>query len=450
MKPRIELLSPAADASVMKACFSAGADAVYMGLSRFSARAYAINEPPEDYLEAVSYAHLHGKKLYLTLNTLMKEAELRNEIEPLLRPLYNAGLDGVIVQDVGLMAYLTARFPLLPIHVSTQAAVFGPGTANLFKDLNVTRLVLPRELSLEEIAELHEKTDLELEVFIHGALCYCYSGQCLFSSLAGGRSGNRGRCAQPCRLNYRFEDEKGTALSDPDAPYLMSLKDFNTLRKLPEILRAGAVSLKIEGRMKKAEYAAGVTAVYRKYLDVLLAHPEMIEGKAAFTVDPEDEKTLFQLFNRQGFTDAYLTKKNGRDMLALREKEPRAVENSLLEKIRKEILDRPLKTAVEGVYAIRRNAPMALSLRTSLDGKTFETAVCSGHVPEEAKTRGTTASEVEKQLLKTGTSEFAFSSLSGTLDDGLFLPVAVLNELRRNALEKLSETILSAYRRNEP
>ena len=310
MKKMIELLAPAGSFQVLKACISAGADAVYMGLSRFSARAFAENAEGEDYIRAIDYAHLHGKKLYLTLNTLLKEQELSEEIHPLLDPLYEAGLDGIIVQDFGLMRMLSRDYPGLPLHVSTQATVTDPGAANLLKGLGAVRVVPARELSLQEIRRIKEESGLEVECFIHGALCYSYSGQCLFSSLVGGRSGNRGRCAQSCRMPYNLYDEQGRKLNQKGEEYLLSLKDLNSLAYLPELYCAGVDSLKIEGRMKKAEYAAGVTSVYRKYLDLLLKlseeqrceTPEEFR-KAGYKVNISDEKKLFDLFNRNGFTD---------------------------------------------------------------------------------------------------------------------------------------------------
>ena len=244
MRKKVELLAPAGSFDVMKACIAAGADAVYMGMSRFSARAYADNAGTEDYIQAIDYAHLHGKKLYLTVNTLFKEQELLQELGPMLVPLYEAGLDGVIVQDIGAMRLIRERFPDLPLHVSTQAVVSGPESAAFYKRMGAVRVVPARELSLTEIRAIYEKTGMEIECFVHGALCYCYSGQCLFSSIAGGRSGNRGRCAQPCRMTYEVTkgNEKRT---DKKNGYVLSLKDLNTLKLLPEIIEAGVCSLTV-------------------------------------------------------------------------------------------------------------------------------------------------------------------------------------------------------------
>ena len=267
-KPFPELLSPAGSYEVMKACYSAGADAVYMGLDRFSARAYADNAGPETYIRAIRYAHLHGKKLYLTLNTLLRDSEIEQELYELIRPLYEEGLDAVIVQDGGVLHFLREFFPGLPLHASTQMTAADPWTAKLLSDFGLKRIIPARELSLPELREMQEMSGLEIECFIHGALCYSYSGQCLMSSLAGGRSGNRGRCAQPCRQPYNLFDSRGRKLNRDSETYLLSLKDLCSLDSLPELVSAGIASLNIEGRMKKAEYAAGVTSVYRKYLDL--------------------------------------------------------------------------------------------------------------------------------------------------------------------------------------
>ena len=264
---RVEILSPAGSVASMRAAFSAGADAVYMGGRRFGARAYAENPEEKEFLEAIDYAHFHGRRLYLTLNTLLKEEEREKELYDYVRPLYEQGLDGVIVQDLGVLSFLREYFPGLPLHGSTQMTVTGPSGVRAATDLGITRVVPARELSLPEIRTICDETKAELEVFIHGALCYSYSGQCLLSSFIGGRSGNRGRCAGPCRLPYEVTDVSGGRRTKPGAGYVMSLKDLCGLSLLPDILEAGVYSLKIEGRMKSPVYTAGVTSVYRAYAD---------------------------------------------------------------------------------------------------------------------------------------------------------------------------------------
>ena len=274
----------------LKAAVNAGADAVYMGGQRFGARAYAQNPEEAELFEALDYCHLRGKKLYLTVNTLLKEQELERELYDYLAPLYEHGVDAVLVQDFGVFQFIRRNFPDLPLHASTQMTITGVDGAKLLKSMGAERIVPARELTLEEIREIHRQVDLEIECFVHGALCYSYSGQCLMSSILGGRSGNRGRCAQPCRLPYslykeiegegnpeafreRLKDGKRSGkaiqrLNGKDQQYLLSLKDICTLRSLPKLTEAGVCSFKIEGRMKRPEYAAGVTEIYRKYLDL--------------------------------------------------------------------------------------------------------------------------------------------------------------------------------------
>ena len=441
MRKKVELLAPAGSFDVMKACIAAGADAVYMGMSRFSARAYADNAGTEDYIQAIDYAHLHGKKLYLTVNTLFKEQELLQELGPMLVPLYEAGLDGVIVQDIGAMRLIRERFPDLPLHVSTQAVVSGPESAAFYKRMGAVRVVPARELSLAEIRAIYEKTGMEIECFVHGALCYCYSGQCLFSSIAGGRSGNRGRCAQPCRMAYEVTEgnEKRT---DKKHGYVLSLKDLNTLKLLPEIIEAGVCSLKIEGRMKKAEYAAGVTSIYRKYLDLYEKN-----GKNGYKTDPSDEKKLFDLFNRNGFSDGYYKKQNGKEMLTLKEAAFREENEALNEFIREHYIRKEHSVPVKGFYEFRNGCPYVLTLTVELDGREFTSYVCSEEAAERSTNRAADRASVEKQLNKTGGTGFYFKELDGVLEDGLFLPLSRLNEFRRQTFLMLTEEILAADRR---
>lgn len=307
----LELLAPGGSLEGLKAAVNAGADAVYMGGQRFGARAYAQNPDETELLKAIDYCHLHGRKLYLTVNTLLKEGELEGELYDYLLPLYRHGLDAVLVQDFGVFSFLRGNFPDLPLHASTQMNLMGACGAGLLKKMGAERIVLARELTLEEIREIHRQTDIEIECFVHGALCYCYSGQCLMSSLIGGRSGNRGRCAQPCRLPYDLYRD-GERMNRPETRYLLSLKDICTLKILPELIEAGVCSFKIEGRMKRAEYASGVTQVYRKYLDRYLEH-----GSDGYRVDPEDERILLDLYNRGGFSGGYYGQARGRSMMSM-------------------------------------------------------------------------------------------------------------------------------------
>lgn len=305
-----ELLAPGGSLDGLKAAIRAGADAVYMGGQRFGARAYAKNPEENELLEALDYCHLHGRKLYLTVNTLLKENELEKELYEYLLPAYERGLDAVLVQDFGVFAFIRKNFPQLPLHASTQMTIMGIHGARLLKRLGAERIVPARELTLEEVRRIHEAVDIEIECFVHGTLCYCYSGQCLMSSMIGGRSGNRGRCAQPCRLPYELYDA-GRQNRQAEG-YLLSLKDISTLRMLPQLAEAGICSLKIEGRMKRAEYAAGVTAVYRKYLDLYQQ-----KGREGYQVDKEDERILMDLYNRGGFSGGYYEGKTGKAMMAM-------------------------------------------------------------------------------------------------------------------------------------
>lgn len=329
----LELLAPGGSLEGLKAAVNAGADAVYMGGQRFGARAYAQNPEEAELFEALDYCHLRGKKLYLTVNTLLKEQELERELYDYLAPLYEHGVDAVLVQDFGVFQFIRRNFPDLPLHASTQMTITGVDGAKLLKSMGAERIVPARELTLEEIREIHRQVDLEIECFVHGALCYSYSGQCLMSSILGGRSGNRGRCAQPCRLPYslykeiegegnpeafreRLKDGKRSGkaiqrLNGKDQQYLLSLKDICTLRSLPKLTEAGVCSFKIEGRMKRPEYAAGVTEIYRKYLDLYQ------EGKEDYRVLREDEQALMDLYNRGGFSQGYYETYNGKVMMSM-------------------------------------------------------------------------------------------------------------------------------------
>lgn len=421
---KVELLAPAGSIDVMKAVIAAGADAVYMGLSSFSARAYADNPDTESYAEAIRYAHVRDVKLYLTLNTLIKEKEI-SEIVPLVTPLYEAGLDGIIMQDIGAMICIHEAFPDLPIHISTQGTVTGPYAASLYRTLGAKRIVPARECSLKEIIDIREKSGLQVETFIHGALCYSYSGLCLFSSAVGGRSGNRGRCAQPCRMEYTFSTEKKS-----QEGYLLSLKDLSTIEILPMLIEAGIDSLKIEGRMKKAEYAAGVTSVYRKKIDSYYENP------SSYHVTREEKETLFSLFNREGFTDGYYLRENGAGMLAVNEKEFRREDTELIQYIRESYIRKEKKMPVKIRYSFRENEPYRIWITEEnkepfyFEGKYF---------PEKAEKQSTGEEDVNEKLSRIGNTPFSVSEISGEIDSGLFLPASSLNGFRRDAFDSYAE-----------
>lgn len=441
---RAELLAPAGSYETMTAAVMAGADAVYLGGTMFGARAYANNLDAEALKSAVDFVHLHGRKLYLTVNTLLKEQELKKELYSYLAPLYEHGLDAVIVQDIGVFSFIKRNFPKLPIHASTQMTLTGPYGAKLLKDMGAERIVTARELSLKEIRAIHETEGLEtleIESFVHGALCYCYSGQCLFSSIAGGRSGNRGRCAQPCRLPYQA-GEKGKKLNKKEEPYLLSPKDLCSIELLPDILESGVYSLKIEGRMKKPEYTAGVVSIYRKYLDYYMEH-----GRDGFAVSDEDKKILNDLYNRGGFTKGYYVEQNGRDMMFLegREAEDAVKNEALLKKVRENFLNTEPKEAVKGKVTVKNGERAQLSAAFH-----EQTATVFGNEVSLAQKQPMTEERIQKQIEKTGGTPFFFSELSVETDQKSFISVTELNELRRNALEQLAAGYLKQFYRQRP
>lgn len=312
-----EILAPAGSVEALRAAVAAGADAVYIGGSRFGARAYAESTQEDSLLSAIDYAHQKGRRVYLTVNTLLKEQELSEELYEFVRTYYEGGVDAVIVQDLGVLHFLAAHFPDLKIHASTQMTIVSEDGVSMLSGYPVSRIIPARELSLEEIKQLRQGTSLELETFVHGALCYCYSGQCLFSSMLGGRSGNRGRCAQPCRMSYTLL-ENGRAVCEN--AYLLSPKDMCTLDKIPELISAGIDSFKIEGRMKRPEYAAGVTAAYRKLTDIYFEYGEK-EFETYLKKNPqlltEQTERVSDLYNRGGFTDGYYFHYHGPGMMSM-------------------------------------------------------------------------------------------------------------------------------------
>lgn len=315
---KIEILAPAGSFDRMVAAINGGADAVYLGGDMFGARAYANNFGTEELVEAINYVHLHGKQIFLTVNTLLKNKEVEEKLIDYLKVPYEAGIDAVIVQDVGVMNLVHKHFPDLPIHASTQMTLTMGQGADLFKEYGITRLVTSRELNLQEIKAIREHTDLEIESFVHGALCYSYSGQCLMSSMLGGRSGNRGRCAQTCRMQYELKEE-GKVISDPENAYLLSPKDICTLTLIPELVESGIDSFKIEGRMKRAEYTAYVAYCYRKYVDLYQSlgrqgYEEYIKAhKKEFD---QDVKNIMDIYNRGSFSTGYYNCHNSKQMMA--------------------------------------------------------------------------------------------------------------------------------------
>lgn len=501
-----ELLAPAGSYESLTAAVNAGADAVYMGGRLFGARAYAKNPDEEQLIRGVEYCHLHGRKFYLTVNTLLKEKELRKTLYDFLSPYYEAGIDGVIVQDPGVLLALGNWFPDLPLHASTQMSVTSLEGAKFLKQKGVVRIVPARELSLEEIRRIIDETGMEVETFVHGAMCFSYSGRCLFSSLLGGRSGNRGRCAQPCRLPYTL-----SGMGKTDFGYLLSMKDLCALEMLPSLLKAGIASFKIEGRMKSPEYTAGVVSVYRKYLDLAGK-----TGEASLKVSKEDQRMLMDLYNRGGFSQGYYRIPNGPSMIfpqrpnhygtraaqtvsgrgnrgrkelygkaleplfkgdvleAGREKPGAAKEFTLgkdvaagecfllpsfcgareggvlyrtkCEKRKRELFQNfccgEIKEKIKGELRILPDSPAILEV--SLGGQTVR---AQGQAPEAAQKNPLTKEGLLRQFSRTGNTPFVWEKLEIVLGENLFLTVQAQNELRRKALEELKARLLAVGRR---
>ncbi len=436
----IELLAPAGSFETFLAVLAAGADAVYVGGNSFGARAYANNFSEEELLAAIDYAHLHHRKLYLTVNTLFKEKELNEQLYSYLLPYYKQGLDAVIVQDIGAFKFIREHFPDLEIHTSTQMTITNRYGAELMKELGASRIVTAREMSFDEIKDISENVEIEIESFIHGALCYCFSGQCLLSSMIGGRSGNRGRCAQPCRLPYEAYNSDEKRMSNPKKPYILSPKDLCTIDFIPQLVNAGITSFKIEGRMKQAEYAAGVVSIYRKYIDLYLE-----QGEKGYKVSREDAKKLLDLGNRSGFTDGYYTRKNGADMITFEQPSHKKGNESLQDTIRKQYLDTKIKEKIKGNLRLTQDLPAKIEV--SFQDKTI---AVTGDIVQSALKQPLLREKVEESLKKTGNTPFEFEKLQVEMDESVFMPVKALNNLRREALEQLEAAVLSDYRREEP
>ena len=517
MKDRVEILAPAGSMECLKAAIAAGADAVYTGGALFGARAYAHNLTEEELLEAIDYVHLHGRRLYLTVNTLIKDREMEKQMYDYLLPYYRQGLDAVIVQDIGLFRFIRKHFPDLPIHASTQMTLTGVDGAKFLEKEGAQRIVTSRELSMAEVKKIADETELEIESFVHGALCYCYSGQCLFSSFIGGRSGNRGQCAQPCRLLYRTPEAKRPQ-------YLLSLKDICTLELIPEMIESGIYSFKIEGRMKKPEYAAAVAFQYRKYADLYLKYYEECpaeEDPAAYAmkkyrVREEDRQMLLDLYNRGGFHTGYYHTQNGREMISLNrpnhagvpavkvlaKKGRNVTAKALTDLYPQDIIELPMRKGrekadnytckdavrkgmnvqipvfadtpfkMDEIWMRTRNSTLIDTLREEFVNGQIKERICgtfrlypqekatltvkcrdaeitvAGEKAQEALSQPMSRERIEKQLRKTGNTEFEFSFLKAEIGEKVFLPMQSLNELRREALETLEKVICEKYRRS--
>lgn len=430
---KVELLAPGGSFEGVKSVINAGADAVYTGGLMFGAREYADNLNTEQMIEAIHYAHIHGKKIYLTVNTLLKDAEINEMLYDYILPFYENGLDAVIVQDFGVMNFIHTNFSGLPIHASTQMTIMGEDTTEFLKKYGVTRIVTPREFSINEIKNIYDKTNMEIESFVHGALCYCYSGQCFLSSYIGGRSGNRGKCAQPCRLNYDVI-KKNQILNPGDSKYVLSPKDICTLNILPDIIEAGVYSLKIEGRMKKTEYAAGMTALYRKYIDLYLS-----KGRKGYRVEESDRKLAMDLFHRNGFSESYFYKQNGKDMISLKKPTFRTENAELMKRIREKYIEKESKEKINIYVTILKE--QCIHIVAMMDEICVE---IKGNVPQIANKTPISKENVEKQMSKLGNTPFIVDVMDVTMDEGLFVTMGELNTLRRRMTDELEKAILGA------
>lgn len=410
-----ELLAPAGSLEILKGVIESGADAVYVGGSMFGARAYANNFTEEELLEAIDFAHLRGVKVYLTVNTLIKNSEFSKLYDYLL-PYYKRGLDAVIVQDLGVVKAIHEYFPSMEIHTSTQMTVTGADGVRFLSQFGVTRVVMAREVSLAEMKRIHEETGMELEAFVHGALCYSYSGQCLFSSILGGRSGNRGRCAQPCRLPYTVEGKKDE--------YILSLKDMCGIKALDKLHDAGVYSLKIEGRMKQLEYACGVVKYYRSYID------------SKKPVSDADYDRIKALGNRCGFTDRYYFDHNGSDMVTY--VKPNFVSNAA------EPSPEKRKLSIEGELVLREGEPGSLTVKRG--DVTYKASIEPVSAALKAPLDKKAAID---RINKTGDTDFEFSHIKAQIGENVFVPNGALNKLRRDAISGLCDKLLKKYYRND-
>lgn len=410
-----ELLAPAGNLEIFKGVIESGADAVYVGGSMFGARAYANNFTEEELLEAIDFAHLRGVKVYLTVNTLIKNSEFSKLYDYLL-PYYKRGLDAVIVQDIGVVKAIHEYFPSMEIHTSTQMTVTGADGVRFLSQFGVTRVVMAREVSLAEMKRIHEEIGMELEAFVHGALCYSYSGQCLFSSILGGRSGNRGRCAQPCRLPYTVEGKKDE--------YILSLKDMCGIKALDKLHDAGVYSLKIEGRMKQLEYACGVVKYYRSYID------------SKKPVSDADYDRIKALGNRCGFTDRYYFDHNGSDMVTY--VKPNFVSNAA------EPSPEKRKLSIEGELVLREGEPGSLTVKRG--DVTYKASIEPVSAALKAPLDKKAAID---RINKTGDTDFEFSHIKAQIGENVFVPNGALNKLRRDAISGLCDKLLKKYYRND-
>ena len=495
MTNNIEILAPCGSFDILKSAILAGADACYIGGTKFGARAYADNLSFDQISQAIDFAHIHGKKIYLTVNTLIKNEEMKNIYEYLL-PYYKEGIDALIIQDLGLFSYVKNAFPDLNLHCSTQMNITSYYAASFMKNLGASRIVTAREMTFDEIRKIKDNVDVEIESFVHGAMCYSYSGQCLLSSLAGGRSGNRGRCAQPCRKCYNNE-------------YLLSMKDMCTLEILPEIIDSGVDSLKIEGRMKNEYYVASAVSAYKEIAtDIANGCFDINKAKAY-------KFKLANIFNRGGFCQSFYDVHNNESKISRNRPNNQGVligsvikceqgkvnirlandlyikdvlEISLKDKSVIEITSNVNAKAFENVwlnapksklikansdvYRTRCNkildevteslsaskimingklsAKVGEALSLTLSYNDYEITCESDEIIECSTKYKADANVIADKLKQTGNTEFSFIDVKINVDEDCFIPASMIKQIRRKALDMLKERISLAFKRNEP
>ncbi|MGN0107200.1 MAG: DUF3656 domain-containing protein [Hominilimicola sp.] len=419
----MELLAPAGSSAALCAAVQSGADAVYLGGSMFGARQSAENFAPDDMKKWVDYCHLYGVDVHVTVNTLIKEKEMAS-FQEYIKELNGIGIDALIVQDIGAAEIIKNTIPDMTLHASTQMTVTSLEGVKYLENMGFSRVVLSRELSEKEIEHICKNAKAEIEVFVHGAICMCYSGQCLMSSILGGRSGNRGRCAQPCRLPYELLEKGKTAGSG----YVLSPKDMALINELGTLNEIGVASLKIEGRLKRAEYVSAVVGVYRKYLDMFKT------GKAQ-VVSKRDIQELLDAFSRTGFTDGYFKGNLGKNMMS-HDTPGNSSENKFTDEARKRAAENAniRKIPISIMGTLKNNSPLELTFYDS-DGNY---AYTSGTLKSEAaRQKAMDEKRLQTQLLKLGNTPFECEEISLSVDEEITLPVKEINSVRRDAADKL-------------
>jgi len=507
---KVELLSPAGDMEALKAAVQNGADAVYLGASKFNARINGKNFDDEELIQAIEYAKLRNVKVHLTLNILVKNDEFNDAIK-LLEKAYEAGVDAIIVQDIGIAKYIIEHFPKLEVHASTQMTIYSKEGVEELAKLGFSRAVLARELCIEEINDICNNSNIEIETFAHGALCISYSGQCLMSSMIGGRSGNRGKCAGTCRLPYELLNKDNNQIEEKG--YLLSSKDVCTLDILLELIKSGVASLKLEGRMKSAEYVGIITSIYRKYID-------LAESENEYIVDEKDKEKLMQIFNRGGFSTGYIAGKLGKNMMYTKKPNHMGIyigdvisynpnkgyvkfktnkdinlgdsicindasckiselmqnKNNIKKASKGQIItigrikgeikpnDKIYKTvSLELESEIiqknsKENRKREITCKIALkkdekiklevvDIETNQSVIVEGDSVRQAENIGITKERIFQQLSKTGNTIFEIKDIKIDSDENISVPVKSINEIRRNALETLEEKLKATFKR---